>query len=1302
MSKTVNLDAFLESIAKRLKAIEDAPSVNLSDVSGLNLDDPSANTGVFTPNADLDILIAGSDNTDSLEGTDGANIIIAKKGNDTLIGKGGIDLLLGGEGIDTADYSYLTGTQGVFVDLAFNFSVAGTGDIDLLKSIENAIGSQNADVLMGNGLNNVLLGNGGNDYIDGRGGSHDVVQLFGSAEDYTFTATTIAGKPAYTISREVERDGTPTTETTTIVNIEYAQFEDGTSNGVKLLDLSSSLIARDDLYEGVGEDDTFNFNVLDNDEKIGDVNSKAVITSLAFGDTSGQDQDGVFVVSGDYGTVNINKYNGAANFIGNDKADTLAAGEVREETYTYTTLGGDTATITIQIAGMNDKPVISASSSAQITEADGDNVVATEFNLDVNDVDHNSQVVAVRAESDAVLKGDSNGLSEQQLDTLKAGSNIKVVDGNYQYSAGSLNLDSMALGQVLTLTYQVAVQDEQGAWSDPRELTITISGQNDAPSITSSTNATMSEGDGEFAVKTEFSLTVTDVDAGATVAAIITANGEIKGNTDILTADQIAQLTAAKNIKLVDGKYVYDAGLMDLDALPDGKDLVVTYSIKVQDKHGATSEEVPISITITGSNDSPVLYGPAPGLLTIQERDADTPNSDSLVADGSVKVFDPDTEVSSLSVSFSDDVTVKTSHPNLTIPAMEVTAGVIPNGSINKGKVFYSFEINDTAKLDHLGAGETITATYTMVISDGVDGSEPLQVPVTLTIEGANDRPIATAMVHDEPLTEDGTDLELNASGDVLTDALVSDADINDLHSVSKVGVEGSPLFDVGAETTVEGKYGVLTIKSDGSYSYRLFTADDNAGGESKNEALQALKADDQQWDVFEFVVQDDSGDAETSSAAKQKLTFEIIGTNDAPIAKDVSDTTILEEDSVDNTIAAVSDPDAGLLKDVVDVDSDPADIKVTKISNGSSTKTLSSTGDQQASATLLGTFGTLIVYADGTYKYELASANSLDSDQAKALNALREGQEAEETFSFTVSDGIDDGLPKQLSFNITGTNDAPVLIGANTAFSEDDGTTTLTGIIAIEDADAGDTHSIARVQPVGIEGFGFPVGGLSANVNDAGDLEWIYTANNDHPTIQGLADGEIRFEQFEVTIDDDTAQVTTTVTITITGQNDAPTFAPQTEPVTLTDTDTIGNTINVLGEDGLNADDIDGDNLSVDLDTVSGALTLKLGGEDIVLPLELLTELELVTLQQDGELSLNDNFAQALEAMLDEGNAADLNVNFDITDGLAPVNADFDVHVDGSGEAQLDATPPYGTIVDGEMIVPDFLLPTQDDGSAG
>src|SRR3990172_2591724 len=113
---------------------------------------------------------------DDLFGDAGNDILRGEGGDDELEGGADADQLLGGDGDDTA--SYEESPFGVTVSLVTGTGSGGDAAGDTLSSIENLKGSGEADMLIGNDLNNNLNGMEGADTLQG-GLGNDFYQVLG-------------------------------------------------------------------------------------------------------------------------------------------------------------------------------------------------------------------------------------------------------------------------------------------------------------------------------------------------------------------------------------------------------------------------------------------------------------------------------------------------------------------------------------------------------------------------------------------------------------------------------------------------------------------------------------------------------------------------------------------------------------------------------------------------------------------------------------------------------------------------------------------------------------------------------------------------------------------------------------------------------------------------------------------------------------------------------------------------------------------------------------------------------------------
>lgn len=107
-------------------------------------------------------------NIEGVRGSQFSDVLTGDANNNIFSGRGGDDTIDGGDGSDTATYQFATGA--VSVNLAIN-GVSGAEGNDTLLNIENVIGSDFDDMLLGNNGNNLLFGRGGNDTLNGSGGT---------------------------------------------------------------------------------------------------------------------------------------------------------------------------------------------------------------------------------------------------------------------------------------------------------------------------------------------------------------------------------------------------------------------------------------------------------------------------------------------------------------------------------------------------------------------------------------------------------------------------------------------------------------------------------------------------------------------------------------------------------------------------------------------------------------------------------------------------------------------------------------------------------------------------------------------------------------------------------------------------------------------------------------------------------------------------------------------------------------------------------------------------------------------------
>jgi len=468
--------------------------------------------------------------------------------------------------------------------------------------------------------------------------------------------------------------------------------------------------------------------------------------------------------------------------------------------------------------------------------------------------------------------------------------------------------------------------------------------------------------------------------------------------------------------------------------------------------------------------------------------------------------------------------------------------GETPEALILSTDGSYTF---DASGYDFLRQGDTALVSVLFTASDEVSTSAP--APLDITVTGVNDVPVALnesiSVKEDAPLV----------SGNVSA----SDADLG----------ETATLVYALADAAPEG----LTFHADGSYTFDASSYDRLAEGAELPLSVFFTASDGVSFSDF------------------AELAITVTGVNDVPVAEGATNA-VNENEAVDGTVAAIDADEGeaatltyalvGALSDSLAFNSDGSynfdafgfdalrqgqEQVITfefTASDGRSTSapatlaiTVTGVNDvpvaQDASeiveedATITRSVGA--IDADGgesdTLIYELVEAapiglafnsNGTYTFDASNYDFLNEGQELTFTIPFTASDGLSTSEAAHLVITITGTEDvttAPIA-RPDVAAAFEDGPPVLIDVLANDtDADVGDTKTVFRVQP----GDGFR-GSVSIAAGGAAVLYSVGAA------FQELGAGATGTDTFSYTMADAAGeQSTASVTVTVTGVNDAP-----------------------------------------------------------------------------------------------------------------------------------------------------------------
>ncbi|MGY4166307.1 VCBS domain-containing protein [Bradyrhizobium sp. USDA 4529] len=592
--------------------------------------------------------------------------------------------------------------------------------------------------------------------------------------------------------------------------------------------------------------------------------------------------------------------------------DYLATGETLTLTYTVEIddhQGGVvTLPVTITIVGTDDRPVItSPTQAAAITEAEEttgsvvpDTASGTVTFVDVDLSDTHSVTVAGVTET-----GVTTGLPDQatilgwmSLGTLTDSTGGVTGSRAWTFSAADRNFDYLAVGETLTLTYLIQVDDHHGGVVT-QPVTITITGTNDVPTFTSEPpTATVPEMIGETgSIKLDVAqgaVTFADVDLGDTHIVSITGVAE-SGTTTGLPEDESTILNWLSLGTLTDSTggvagsqaWTFSAADRNFDYLADGETLTLTYTVEVNDHHGGVISQ-PVTITITGSNDAPIVTS-APQAAIIPEQPDTTGSSTLDSASGTVTFTDVDlSDTHTMTITGLAESGATTGLPDEATILNWLSLGTLTDATGGStGSSTWTFSAADQ-NFDYLALGETLTLTYTIQIDDHHGGV--VNEPVTITINGANDAP-TLADVNAGTLTDTAD----NDTFGTLTGTLHgNDVDHGETATLTYAALNS----DHTAVTQIAGLYGSLTVNPDGTYSYVPDAAAINALGRGTYA------------DTFDVETIDAHGAVGTA-----KLTIDVIGANDAPVIH-TDNVSITEHPNGTETISGLTVTDADATAD--------------------------------------------------------------------------------------------------------------------------------------------------------------------------------------------------------------------------------------------------------------------------------------------------------------------------------------------------------------------------------------------------
>ncbi len=625
-----------------------------------------------------------------------------------------------------------------------------------------------------------------------------------------------------------------------------------------------------------------------------------------------------------------------------------------------TDLDGDTAEDTVVINVLDDVPEATDDSATQ--SAENAPITVDVFANDIEGAD-GVELTAIAA-VDGTLSG--------------AGDLVYNDDGTFTYTP--------AAGEEGTVTFDYTITDGDG---DVSTATVTIDLLPDStPEISVEGLDTVDEaglaarGDepagSDEAANSEFATGSIPIDTGNDTVASLVING-----VDVTAGGTVPTDKGVLTITLTNGEYSYSYELTDntlSDPDTDAFELVVT------DSDGDTAstdlvinilDDVPTAVDDTDSLDEGGPVSTSGNVITNAEANGDN-GADTVGADGAV---------------VQNAGTIAGTYGDLVLNA--------------DGSYTYTLTAFGISQLETLSDGESFVEEFDYTLVDG-DG-DTSDATLTITLNGEDDIVTVNGLDGQAPEVSLDEDDLANANDDQGSDQ--SDP----LFQNGTFGVTSPDgLDDVqvnGVDVVVDGVFTATEVANDGVYSVTVtgWTPTFAADGTTVISA------------TFDY------------TATLLDNTLEHTGLNDAALvemltvtADDVdgsSDDAVLDVEIVDDTPTAVDDTDS--LDEGGPVSTSGNVITNAEANGDNGADTVGADGAVvQNAGTIAGTYGDLVLNADGSYTYTLTAFG------ISQLETLSDGESFVEEFDYTLVDGDGDTSDATLTITLNGEDDIVTVNG--------------------------------------------------------------------------------------------------------------------------------------------------------------------------------------------------------------------------------------------------------------------------------
>ncbi len=875
--------------------------------------------------------------------------------------------------------------------------------------------------------------------------------------------------------------------------------------------------------------------------------SDAEDTTLSYGITGGTTGGSTTINSitydvsrtGSYGTLYLNSSSGQYVYVPNASAINALSANTTESFTLSSSDGGlsHTQTLTINVTGVNDAPILSAPTAISLTDTSAANTFTNQTGtLSASDAEGTTLTYGITSGT----SGGNTTINSVTYDVSRAGTYgtlyLNSSSGQYAYvpNASAINALTANTGESFTLS------SSDGSFSHSQTLTINVTATNDTPILTAPTAISLIDTNATDGFSNQTG-TLSSSDAEGTTLSYGITGGTTGGSTTINSVTYDVSRTGSYGTLYLNsssGQYVYVLNASVINALSGN----TSESFTLSSSDGSLSHSQTLAINVAATNDTPILT--ATTAISLTDTSAvDTFSNQT----GTLSASDVEGTI------LNYGITGGTTGGSTTINS--VTYDVSRVGTY--GTLYLSSSAGQYVYVPNASAINALTAntseSFTLSSSDGsLSHSQALTINVTAT----NDTPILGAATAISLTDTSATDSFSNQTGTLSA----SDAEGATLsYGITGGTTSSTTINSVAYDVSRTGSYGTLCLNSSsGQYVYVP-----NAS------AINALTANTSE----SFTLSSSDG----SLSHSQTLMVNVAATNDTPILTAPTAIGLTETNAVDtfsNQTGTLSASDA----------------EGTTLSYGIAGGTTSSTTINSVTydVSRTGNYGTLYLNSSsGQYVYV---------PNASVINTL--SGNTSESFMLSSSDGSLSHT-QTLTINVTATNDTPILT-ALTAISLTDTSaantfSNQTGTLSASDAEGTTlTYGITS----GTSGGSTTINSVTYDVSRSGSYGTLYLNSSTgqyvyvpNASVINALSGNTS-ESFTLSSSDGSLSHSQTLAINVNATNDTPILAATTA-INLTDTSAVDTFSNQTGT--LSANDAEGTTLNYGITggTTGGSTTI-------------------------------------------------------------------------------------------------------------